>query len=98
MDISANVYDLQFLTNPNLINKISNEKRLGISPEDIKFYKKRNFETFYCPPGTGITPGTGTFKLKHLLPRTPLQYACDSQENMKNILFLVKWRHCRYRY
>ena len=36
MDISANVYDLQFLTNPNLINKISNEKRLGISPEDIK--------------------------------------------------------------
>ena len=43
MDISANVYDLQFLTNPNLINKISNEKRLGISPEDIKFYKKRIF-------------------------------------------------------
>lgn len=43
MDSSANVYDLQFLTNPNFINKISNEKRLGISPEDIKFYKKRIF-------------------------------------------------------
>ena len=43
MDTSANIYDLQFLTNPCLINKISTEKRLGISPDDIKFYKKRIF-------------------------------------------------------
>ena len=43
MDVSANIYDLQFLTNPNLINKITNDKMLCISPEDIKFYKKRIF-------------------------------------------------------
>ena len=43
MDVSANKYDLQFLTNPYLINKISTNKKSNISPEDINFYKKRIF-------------------------------------------------------
>lgn len=43
MDISSNIYDLQYLTNPNLMFKLSDEKKCKISPGDLKFYKKRIF-------------------------------------------------------
>ena len=40
MDISSNIYDLQYLTNPNLMFKLSDEKKSKISPDDLKFYKR----------------------------------------------------------
>ncbi len=41
MDTSANIYDLQYLTNPNLMMRLSNNYKSKISPVDLKFYKKR---------------------------------------------------------
>ena len=43
MDTSANIYDLQYLTNPNLMMRLSNNYKSKISPVDLKFYKKRIF-------------------------------------------------------
>ena len=43
MDTSANIYDLQYLTNPSLKMKLSDAKKAKISPADLKFYKKRIF-------------------------------------------------------
>lgn len=45
MDLSANKFDLQYLTNPSFINQISCENtQPRISTEDLKFYKKRIFK------------------------------------------------------
>jgi hypothetical protein len=43
MDTSANMYDLQYLTNPNFMMRLSDNYKSKISPADLKFYKKRIF-------------------------------------------------------
>jgi hypothetical protein len=45
MDLSANKFDLQYLTNPSFINQIScKNTHARISTEDLNFYKKRIFK------------------------------------------------------
>ena len=46
MDISLNLIDLQYLTNPNQLTKIRNKKEFYlIQPDDLEFYKKRILQT-----------------------------------------------------
>ena len=45
MDISLNLIDLQYLTNPTEMNKLLRNKNLSsISMIDLNFYKKRIFQ------------------------------------------------------
>ena len=46
MDVSLNLIDLQYLTNPFEMNKIMKQKEgsLLLSKKDLEFYKKRIFK------------------------------------------------------
>ena len=45
MDVSLNLIDLQYLTNPDKLNKIMQKQNISkISQRDLEFYKKRIFQ------------------------------------------------------
>ena len=45
MDVSLNLIDLQYLTNPNEMNKIMKKNEISlVSKKDLEFYKKRIFQ------------------------------------------------------
>ena len=45
MDVSLNLIDLQYLTNPDKLNKIMQKQNISkISQKNLEFYKKRIFQ------------------------------------------------------